>query len=55
MSSMQRSRKKKQKKQRSQQYTFLGIILFIIGIMLLLWMALQPGGEQSTAQSARKN
>jgi peroxiredoxin len=52
MSSMHRTQKKKQQKQRSQQYTYLGIILFIVGIMLLLWMALQPGGGQSTAQSA---
>jgi cytochrome c biogenesis protein CcmG, thiol:disulfide interchange protein DsbE len=52
MNSTQRTRKKQQQKQRSQRYTFVGIALFIVGIMLLLWMALQPGGEQSVAQSA---
>lgn len=51
MSSMQRARKKQQKKQRSQRYTFIGIGLFIVGIMLLLWMALQSG-NQPAAQSA---
>lgn len=52
MNSMQRMRKKQQQKQRSQQYTFVGVILFIVGIMLLLWMALQPGNGQSATSSA---
>lgn len=52
MSSMQRARRKQQQKQRSQRYTFIGIALFIIGIMLLLWMALQQGGGQTVIQSA---
>jgi peroxiredoxin len=52
MNSKQRPQKKQQQKQRSQRFTFIGIALFIIGIMLLLWMALQPGGDQSVAQSA---
>jgi peroxiredoxin len=48
---MQRARKKQQQKQRSQRYTFIGIGLFVIGIMLLLWMALQPSSGQSAAQT----
>jgi cytochrome c biogenesis protein CcmG, thiol:disulfide interchange protein DsbE len=51
MSSIHHARKKQQQKQRSQRYTFIGVVLFIVGIMLLLWMALQPGDGQSTAQS----
>lgn len=51
MSSMQRTRKKRQQKQRSQRYTFIGIGLFVIGILLLLWMALQPSSGQSMAQT----
>jgi peroxiredoxin len=50
MSSMQRARKKQQQKQRSQWYTFIGIAFFIVGIMLLLWMALQSNSSQSVAQ-----
>lgn len=52
MSSLPRTRKKQQQKQRSQRYTFIGIVLFIVGIMLLLWMALQPTSGQSVAQTA---
>lgn len=52
MNSMQRMQKKQQQKQRSQRYTFIGVILFIMGIMLLLWMALQPGNGQPAASSA---
>ncbi|MEJ2750058.1 MAG: TlpA disulfide reductase family protein, partial [Anaerolineae bacterium] len=51
MSSIHHARKKQQQKQRSQRYTFIGVVLFIVGIMLLLWMALQPGDGQSTARS----
>ncbi len=51
MSSMHHARKKQQQKQRSQRYTFVGIALFIVGIMLLLWMAVQSNGSQSAAQS----
>ena len=51
MSSMQRARKKKEQKLRSQRYTFIGIALFIVGIMLVLWVALQPSGG-ATAVSA---
>ena len=52
MNSMQRKRKKQRQKQRSQQYTFIGIALFIGGIVLLLWMMLQSGGDQSVTPSA---
>ena len=52
MSSMQRTRKKQRQKQRSQRYTFIGIGLFLVGIMLLLWMAFQTGGSQTVAQTA---
>lgn len=52
MSSIQRVRKKQQQKQRSQRYTFIGIGLFIAGITLLLWMALQSNNGQTAAQSA---
>ena len=51
MSSMHQTRKKQQQKQRSQRYTFAGIVLFIVGVMLLLWMALQSNNSQSIAQS----
>lgn len=51
MSSMQRTRKKQQQKQRSQRYTFIGVALFIVGVTLLLWMALQSNNGQSVAQT----
>ncbi|MCB9422286.1 MAG: TlpA family protein disulfide reductase [Ardenticatenaceae bacterium] len=51
MSSMHHARKKQQQKQRSQRFTFVGIALFIVGVMLLLWMALQSGGSQPVASA----
>ena len=52
MSNMQRPRKKQQQKQRSQRYTLIGVVLFIVGIMLLLLTALQPNSSPSVVQSA---
>lgn len=50
MSSIQRAQKKQQQRQRSQRYTLIGISLFTVGIMLLIWMAFQSGG-QTTVQT----
>jgi peroxiredoxin len=51
MSNIQRAQKKQQQRQRSQRYTLIGIGLFTIGIMLLIWIAFQSDG-QTTVQTA---
>ena len=54
MRSLLRTRRKQMQKQRSQRYTFIGVVMFIVGIMLLLWMALQPTGGQSANVAPEK-